>query len=73
MEKSSIIIQISEKMTQLSAFGIDIQFEWIPALCELHGNERADSLSKPATQKEHIDVTVPWKRSELTNHIFQQL
>ena len=52
-----------------SVFGIDIQFEWIPAYCDLLGNERADSLAKNATQKEHIDVTVPRNRSELTNHM----
>ena len=69
MDKSSLVIEISEKLTQLNVFDIDIQFEWIPAHCDLLGNERADSLAKNATQKENIDVPVPRNRSELTNHM----
>ena len=48
--RTSLVIDIS-KLTELSVFGIDIQFEWIPAQCDLPGNKRADSLAKNATKK----------------------
>lgn len=59
----------------LSAFGIGIQLEWIPAHCDLHGNERADSLAKQAAQQEHNiynNCTTEYILMNLSHALFYQ-
>jgi len=69
MNKDGITLAILDKLTYLSINGINICFEWIPAHCELQGNECADRLAKQATQKEGVDVSIPRNRFHLMNYM----
>ena len=43
--KSSMIVEIYGKLMTINLFGIEVNFEWVPAQCGLAGNEEADALA----------------------------
>ena len=45
-KESSLVVEIYEKLFAINSFGIEVNFEWVPAHCGLSGNERADFFGK---------------------------
>ena len=75
VNKSSIIVEIYEKLMAINSFGIEVNFEWVPAHCGLSGNEIADSLAKQASLKNNIDIVVNKSRNEFlseTNEYYKK-
>ena len=62
--ESSLVVEIYEKLFAINSFGIEVNFEWVPAHCGLSGNERADFLAKQASNKQHIDIIVHQSKGE---------
>ena len=50
-----IITELNEKYTEAFNNNIEITLVWIPAHCDLNGNEEADHLARQGTQKRIIE------------------
>jgi ribonuclease HI len=53
---NAIVLDIKHLMLSVQSQGICVQFDWVPAHCNIAGNERADSIAKRAANKVLIDV-----------------
>ena len=49
-----IITELNEKYTEAFNNNIEITLVWIPAHCDLNGNEEADHLARQGTQKKEL-------------------
>jgi hypothetical protein len=53
-----MVLECKNKIIAFTKEGIRIQLQWIPAHCNIHGNEKADYLAKLGSKKkQYINPT----------------
>ena len=59
-QKTELNDTIIQKMKQLDQRGKVIKIQWIPAHCDIPGNEDADTLAKEGGNRDQLDVGIPY-------------
>ncbi len=71
--RKDILLEIQQTIFRIQMMGLSITFVWIPAHVGLSGNETADRHAKEATRNNHIDIQVPFSKTEMKTRIKHKL